>query len=598
MTEKQQEFSAMEVVQLSTYTTPRVVVEANDEWVSYGDNNDHFNELIGYYKGSTTNGSIINGLSGLIYGDGLDATDASKKPDEYAALKSLVKARELKKIIFDRKLLGMAAIKVSYDNGKVKSLKHWRMETLRAEKADENGEINNYYWCADWSKLKKTDKPNSFPAFGKGNGKQDEIYIVKPYVTGEFYYSQPDYAASLPYSELESQIGDYLINDVKGGFSGSLMVNFNNGVPSQDVQRMTNNKVIKKFTGATGDKLLFNYNKNAESATTIERLALDNAPEHYSYLADECRNKIIVGHRITSPLLIGVREAGNGFGSNADEIETATLLMDKVVVKGFQDEILDAIDEIISINDISLDLYFKNIVPRDFFDEEGIEEVKEETETPIEMSEETSKALLDQQDVFVSSELISTGEDTLEGYTIIDERDVDEESEEELDLAIENSNKIELSVWNKLVNLASTGTARPNAKSSQDKEIDGTRFKVRYRYAPTSVSENSREFCKAMVRANKLYRKEDIIAMENKVVNAGFGAGGTDTYSVWNHKGGARCSHKWQRVTFASDKNVDVKSPLANKISTNKAESEGYRVRNDRNVSVKPKDTPTEGFVK
>ena len=181
----------MEVVNLSAYTTPRIVVEAKDDWVSYGDNNDHFNELIGYYKGSTTNGSIINGLSGLIYGGGLDATDSNKKPDEYAALKSLIKEKELKKIIFDRKLLGMAAIKVSYINGKVKSLKHWRMETLRAEKADESGEINNYYWCADWNELGKNDKPNSFPAFGKGNGKQDEIYIVKPYVTGEFYYSQP-----------------------------------------------------------------------------------------------------------------------------------------------------------------------------------------------------------------------------------------------------------------------------------------------------------------------------------------------------------------------------------------------------------------------
>jgi len=588
----------MEVVNLSAYTTPRVIVEAKDDWVSYGDNNDHFNELIGYYKGSTTNGSIINGLSGLIYGGGLDATDSNKKPDEYAALKSLIKEKELKKIIFDRKLLGMAAIKVSYINGKVKSLKHWRMETLRAEKADESGEINNYYWCADWNELGKNDKPNSFPAFGKGNGKQDEIYIVKPYVTGEFYYSQPDYAASLPYSELESQIGDYLINDVKNGFSGSLMVNFNNGVPSKEIQRLTNNKVTKKFTGATGDKLLFNYNKNAESATTIERLALDNAPDHYQYLSDECRNKIIIGHRITSPLLIGVREAGNGFGSNSDEIETATLLMDKVVVKGFQDEIVEAIDEIISLNGINLDLYFKTIVPRDFFEEEGIEEVKEDAEGSVEMSEETSKALSKQQDVIISNELISRGEDALEGYTVIDERDVDEESEDELDLAIEDSNKIELSAWNKLINLASTGTARPSIKSAQDKEIDGTKFKVRYKYAPQSAGDNSREFCKAMVKANKLYRKEDIVAMENMAVNAGFGAGGTDTYSIWEHKGGARCSHKWQRVTFASDKNVDVKSPLAPKVSTNKAESKGFRVRNEKNVSIKPKDTPTEGFVK
>lgn len=380
---EQDNFNAMDVIALSAYTTPVVTVTANNEWVSYGANNNYFNEIIDYYKGSTTSSSIINGLSGLIYGDGLDAADSNKKPDEWASLNSLIKPRDLKKVIFDRKLLGMAAMKVSYEGGKVKSIKHWPMETLRAEKADDNGDINNYYWSNAWESVKNSDEPKSFKAFGKGDKKKDEIYIVKPYITGEFYYSQPDYAASLPYSELESQIGDYLINDVRNGFSGSLMINFNNGVPSKEVQRLTNRKVAQKFTGSTGDKVLFNYNKNAESATTIERLALDNAPDHYQYLSDECRNKIIVGHRITSPLLIGVREAGGGFGSNSDEIETASLLLNKVVVKGFQDEIIEAIDEIVSINGIALDLYFKSIIPRDFSGEEGIKEIEDKEDNNV-----------------------------------------------------------------------------------------------------------------------------------------------------------------------------------------------------------------------
>ena len=101
-----------------------------------------------------------------------------------------------------------------------------------------------------------------------------------------------------------------------------------------------------------------------------------------------------------------------------------------------------------------------------------------------------------------------------------------------------------------------------------------------------------------MISANKLYRKEDILAMGSKAVNAGFGAGGSDTYSIWEHKGGARCSHRWQRVTFASNKSFDVNPPNAPQVSTNKAESKGFRVRNEKNVSIKPKDTPTEGFVK
>ena len=385
--------NSVDVIALSAYTTPLITVVAKNDWVDYGHDNNHFNELIEYNNGSTTSKSIVNGLSRMIYGSGLKAADDFKKPDEYAAMKSIIKDKELKKIIYDRKLLGMAAMKVSYNNGAVKSIKHWPMETLRAEKADDNGEINNYYWSNDWSLVKPSTEVNSFPAFGKSDSKKDEIYIVKPYVTGEFYYSKPDYSAALPYCLLESQIGDYLINDVKNGFSGSLMINFNNGVPSKDIQNITNRKVMNKFTGAGGSKILFNYNKNAEAATTIERLPLDNAPDHYKYLSDECRDKIIIGHRITSPLLIGVRDTNSGFGSNADEIETSSLLMDKVVVKGFQEELVDAIDEIMAVNNINLDLYFATVVPRDFMeDEEEVEQVDVDKDIQIqELAAEVKK---------------------------------------------------------------------------------------------------------------------------------------------------------------------------------------------------------------
>lgn len=261
--------------------------------------------------------------------------------------------------------------------------------------------------------------------------------------------------------------------------------------------------------------------------------------------------------------------------------------MDKVVVKQFQDEILDALDEILAVNEISLDLYFSSVVPRDFTEEEVTEEEEASTELSVEAILSTPNELSLESDTDVSDELISKGESSLEGFTEVESVEVDYDNEEELDAKIDELNKVELSTWQKIVNLATTGVARPNSKSSQDKEIDGVQFKVRYRYAPLSASDDSREFCKKMVSANKLYRKEDIVAMKGKSVNAGFGKGGADTYSIWDYKGGARCNHKWQRVTFASDE----------KISTGKAERQGYRVRNESNAAIKPTTMPNDGFA-
>ena len=172
---------------------------------------------------------------------------------------------------------------------------------------------------------------------------------------------------------------------------------------------------------------------------------------------------------------------------------------------------------------------------------------------------------------------------------MIEEVDVDYETEEELDKHIKELNKEKLSLLSKIWNFASTGTARPNASSEQDKKVGETYFKVRYRYTGSQSPE--RTFCKKMMSADKLYRKEDIIRMGDIPVNAGFGIDGADTYSIWKYKGSVWCKHKWSRVTFRSKtKSIDTKSPNAPKTSTNRAEKEGYRVRNPKEVSMMPND--------
>ena len=120
------------------------------------------------------------------------------------------------------------------------------------------------------------------------------------------YYSYVDYQGSLPYALLEEEIGDYLINEVQNGFSGTKVVNFNNGVPTDEQQNIISNKVLDKLTGSRGQKVIVAFNNNAESKTTVDDIPLNDAPEHYTYLSEECLKKIMLGHNVTSPLLFGV----------------------------------------------------------------------------------------------------------------------------------------------------------------------------------------------------------------------------------------------------------------------------------------------------
>ena len=578
------------IVNLSKYTSPEVVEVKNKDWVNYGSDNNYFGYLIDRYVGSTTNNAIINGMSKMIYGKGLDATDSSRKPEQYAQMRSIISKDCLKSAVMDRKLLGMASLQVTYDKGLVKKITHFPMQTLRAEKCNEDGEVEAWYYHPDWDNMKPSDKPKRIPAFGFGGKKGNEIYIVKPYVTGSYYYPPVDYQGALPYALLEEEIADYLINDTINGFSGTKVVNFNNGVPDKDKQMEVKSDVLNKLTGARGEKVIVAFNNNAESKTTVDDIPLNDAPSHYQYLSDEAFRKLIVGHRVTSPMLLGVRDGNSGLGNNADEIKTATLLFDNLTIKTYQEEFTDSIEEILALNDISLNLYFKTIQPLEFTDTTGMDAETKEEETGIKMSVQCS-AESSESDNEIAQELIDLGEDEdLENWELISSEEVDYQAEE-----LEDQEDQDPSLLSKIWNFVSTGTARPNAKSKQDKTIDGVPYKVRYRYSPLQAGENSREFCKKMVDADKLYRKEDIIAMGNRAVNAGWGEGGAATYSIWKYKGGGDCHHKWLRQTFKGKTQGNLANQDAN-ISTNKARQDGFNPVNEKEVSMKPKDMPNRGF--
>ena len=274
----------LHLIQLNEYQRPVITEEKNRDWIGIGENNDYYQSLIDAFMDSTTNNAVINGIVDRIYGKGLDATDSHKKPEEYANMKSILKKKDLRRVCQDLKLLGEGAFQVTYQGKKIKSITHFPRETLRAEKCNEEGDIEAYYYSADWKEVTRNTTLKRFPVFG--SGAQNEIFIVRRYVTGFYYYSPADYQIS--YATLEKEIADYLINDCQNGFSGTKVVNFNNGVPDREKQLSIKNDVMSKLTGSYGEKVIIAFNNDAESKTTIDDVPLNDAPAHYQYLSEEC----------------------------------------------------------------------------------------------------------------------------------------------------------------------------------------------------------------------------------------------------------------------------------------------------------------------
>ena len=592
----------LRVVNLSTYTSPEIVEKSNKEWVSYGADNNYFAYLIDRYNGSPTNNAIINGISEMIYGKGLDALDSNRKPEAYAKMMSLFHKDCVRKLCYDLKLMGQCSMQVIYskDRKTIARVEHIPVENLRAEKCNEKGEIEAYYYSDNWDKVKKVEDCTRIPAFGYSN-EPIEIVYVKPYRAGYKYYSSPDYQGGLQYAELEEEISNYHLNNILNGLAPSMLINFNNGTPNAEERQMLENRIYQKFSGSSNaGKFILAFNDNPESAATIEPIQLSDAHNQYQFLSDESGKKIMVAHRVVSPMLLGIKDS-SGLGNNADELKTASILMDNTVIRPFQTLLIDAFDSILAYNNIALKLYFKTLQPLEFTDLENVEdeETKEE-ETGVKLAKELPEDLGSD----IADALIDLGQDEeelLSDFQVMDEREVNYDEEDGLDEVITDLNKPKKkSTLAKIWEFVSTGSAKPFRESEQDGESkqtkeEGNTFLVRYMYSPQRYSATSRKFCKKMVDAKKVYRKEDIISMDTKVVNAGFGKGGSDTYSIWLYKGGARCQHKWLRKTYVRK---DGAKGLGDAITTSEARSRGFKPEaNAQEVPVAPKDMKYKGYT-
>ncbi len=523
--------------------------EQGEQYVQFGADDSHFQYMLDCYVNSATHGAICNGMILRILGKGLDRTD-------------VVDYEDLKRFVTDRYMMGNASWQKV--NGK---LMHIPVNYLRKHPANDDEKVEYFEYSTEWDQGGSGTDRKTLPNGQHFPNAPHSIYWTKAYAPNTFYYGLPSFENGLAYAELEIALSKHLNKTVHNSFSVTKIINFNNGAISDDAERRaTVRKVKDSVTGENGEPVIVAFNPDKDSAATVDDISVDNAAEKYKYVSEEAQQKLIVSHGITSPLLLGIRDTGGGLGSNKDEMAQADDQLMKYQVEPLQKEIEESI--------------YKATGQRVKF-----------VNTDVEMV-----ALADQKTAL--EEFLDCGEDMPNGFDLLSSEEVDYEIEEELDeILADHFKPTLLSRVNKLVEMVSTGKASPKTKSKQDTED----YAVRYRYTGRTPQskEAERDFCSAMMSADKLYRKEDIKAMRNKPVNPGFGIKGARTYPIWEMKGGARCSHKWFREVYIK-KDISDKSRVAlgDRISVAQARRNGAKIEvNDPKVAIMPKNMKHKGYV-
>jgi len=390
------------VVSLAQQDVPVITedVKTRYNWVPFGIRmqDDFFPIVTMAFQTSTTNAACVEGVSDLIFGKGI----YTKNEGFTENLAKLLPQEELKRVIFDVKLYGNGAFQVIWNDEHTKIVKfyHIPVQTLRAEKIYDTPKVENYFYCTDWYDMKKVRDKKVIPAFGTSNEKREILYI-KNYTPGKYYYSTPDWIAALQFSEVEAELSNLHINNIENGFLPLVMVNMNNGIPAPEERDTIEDLIERKFTGTrNAGRFMISFNDDAANKPTIDTINIENLHEKFQYVADYAQDRILVAHRITSPLLFGIRTANNGFSSQSEEMKTAFSIMQSMTIQPFQNLVLNFLnDALVEGGWSNTELYFEQLTPLAILSEQAedtgksVEEVEDETnkamENPDSVDEET-----------------------------------------------------------------------------------------------------------------------------------------------------------------------------------------------------------------
>ena len=627
-------------INLSTTTAPVVTEVRGKDWVDYGTEdwaNLYPQFLIDLYYNSSTQAAIINATAEMIAGEDIVIEDEEERDLEAVVkLKKFFKSANgnetlqevIKKISFDFKLQGAFALNIvwSTDRTQIAEIYHIGVDKIRAEKPNELGKVEGYYVSADWSDT-RMNKPYRVPAFNTNDRTSpNQILYTGLYSPSMNAYHTPDYVAGNNWALVDQRVAEFHLNNINSGFSSSFLISFANGVPTAEERRQIEQSLTDKFTGAdNAGKFILTFSDDKTRTPEITAITPSDLDKQYLALQELLVQNILTAHRITSPILMGIK-SDSGLGNNADELNSAANFYNNTVVKPFQEHILKVLRKIFAVNNMDIPVRFVQLKPITVrFTNQDLAAVM----TQDEIREELGLAPLN-EDVVVHEDLtkmseytalesfLDTIEDIPEDWELVEEEVVDGEHR---DFDFE---EVLNETANEKIELAEAIVAKPNIIARDPKEKDnasedgGTEdtyidqdgvnrsfndyYKVRYVYATDEFLENksgtSREFCELMVAANKVYRKRDILNANSLDLNPGFGHFGTERYNLFLFKGGPQCRHYWLRRIYKSSLR-NAKKPIedAEIISHVKAISEGFTVKkNDKLVAIPPQRMKNNGY--
>lgn len=364
---------AVNGAQFQAVELPDIKEVRGKEYMYYGNLNLFPQSLIELYDTSAMHHTCIDAITAGIVGDGIEIIG-----DEYVNQKGETVDEIFEKVSLDYTLYNGYAINVVWnkERTKIAEMYHLPFANVRSGKPNEEDEVEEYMYSADWANLRKYPY-QTYRAFDTTDNKGDnasQVFYFYNYTPGNQVYPLPNYVAAMNDISLDAQVSRFHANNIANGLAPSMFVQFRNGVPSPEERRDVYKEIEKTFTGTENAGRFFLA--FSEPGKEMQVTPIDSANDDYYLLLEQrISSRILTAHRITSPLLLGIKDS-TGFSSNADEIKVAYAHFEGTVVEPKRKKIVSGFGYMLRLAGYNVGI---KIRPNKLVNEEEVTDVQPQT---------------------------------------------------------------------------------------------------------------------------------------------------------------------------------------------------------------------------
>lgn len=380
------------------------------DYIFYGERNDYPNYLLRIYNNSAKHNAIVTGKVDYICGNGWNAKseDEMEKAKAFGMIDRVNTKEEslnelTNKLVTDLTLFGGYYLQVIWTKatGEIAELYHVDYYKVRT-----NLDNSEFYVSDNWIKNDNVNpRPDfeTFPAFDPNNTTGSQILYFKEYRAGALTYSLPDYRGAISYIELDISIGEYHLNSINNGMFSSKLINLNGGKVSQEEEDRIERQFKNKFSGSkNAGKFMLAFNDSKENEPSIIDLSGTELDKHFDLLNKTVQQEIFSGHKVTSPMLFGIKTEGQLGGRS--ELREASELFQNSYINAKQRSLEEIINYLFNFNDLTAKLELKKTEPINF---EFSETIISANMTQDEIREKLGLAAIEKVESDTSQEIIN-----------------------------------------------------------------------------------------------------------------------------------------------------------------------------------------------